>query len=207
MSSWLSSQPAAPTADDQAEKVAILQASLQSLSATLEAKTKEAETMTKEAKEQRELAAAMTKKLDVVAKKNKQLEKKVKEGFTLSSSFNLDQLISKANTIHNIKVVLHNVENYNGDLKELGDQFRSKFKDNGIIILSSIVEDKINIMCAITDNLTSIINASEISKQIGKKIDGGGGGKKHIATAGGKNIMKIDDLFKQINDFLVKYLN
>ena len=67
MSSWLSSQPAAPTADDQAEKVAILQASLQSLSATLEAKTKEAETMTKEAKEQRELAVAMTKKLDVVA--------------------------------------------------------------------------------------------------------------------------------------------
>ena len=31
--------------------------------------------MTKEAKEQRELAVAMTKKLDVVAKKNKQLEK------------------------------------------------------------------------------------------------------------------------------------
>jgi len=139
--------------------------------------------------------------------KNKELEKKVKESFTLSSSFNLDQLISKANTIHNIKVVLHNLENYDGDLKELGDQFRSKFKDNGIIILSSVVEDKINIMCAITDSLTSVINASEISKQIGKKIDGGGGGKKHIATAGGKNIMKIDELFKQINDFLVKYLN
>ena len=36
-------------------------------------------------------------------------------------------------------MVLHNVENYEGDLKELGDQFRSKFKDNGIIVLSSIV--------------------------------------------------------------------
>ena len=139
--------------------------------------------------------------------KNKELEKKIKEGFNLSSSFDLDLLISKANTIHNIKVILHNIENYDGDLKELGDQFRTKFKDNGIMILSSVVDDKINIMCAITDNLTSVINASEISKQIGKKIDGGGGGKKHIATAGGKNIIKIDNLFKQINDFLFKYLN
>ena len=139
--------------------------------------------------------------------KNKELEKKLKEGYSVSSSFNLDELISKANTIHNIKVILHNIENYDGDLKELGDQFRTKFKDNGIMILSSVVDDKINIMCAITDNLTSVINASEISKQIGKKIDGGGGGKKHIATAGGKNIMKIDSLFKQINNFLLKYLN
>ena len=139
--------------------------------------------------------------------KNKELEKKIKEGFTLSSSFDLDKLISKANTIHDIKVVLHNIENYDGDLKELGDQFRVKFKDSAIIIISSVLDDKINIMCAITDNLTSVIDASEISKQIGKKIDGGGGGKKHIATAGGKNIIEIDDLFKQINDFLLKYLN
>ena len=139
--------------------------------------------------------------------KNKELEKKIKEGFTLSSSFDLDKLISKANIIHGIKVVLHNIENYDGDLKELGDQFRAKFKDSAIIILSSVANDKINIMCAITDKLTSVIDASEISKQIGKKIDGGGGGKKHIATAGGKNIIKIDVLFKQINDFLFKYLN
>ena len=139
--------------------------------------------------------------------KNKELEKKIKEGFSLSSSFNLDELISEANTINGIKVVLYNIENYDGDLKELGDQFRTKFKDNGIIIISSVSGDKINIMCAITDNLTSVINASEISKKIGTKIDGGGGGKKHIATAGGKNIMKIDDLFKQINDFLLKYLD
>ena len=98
------------------------------------------------------------------------------------------------------------LENYDGDLKELGDQFRSNFSDSGIMILSSIIEDKINIMCAITDNLTSDIDASEIAKEIGKKIDGGGGGKKHIATAGGKNIIKIDKLFKQINKLLLTYL-
>ena len=137
--------------------------------------------------------------------KNKELEKKIKEGF-VSSSFNLDDIISKSIEINNIQVVLYNIENYDGNLKELGDQFRENFSGSGLIILSSIIEDKINVMCAITDNLTSVIDASEIAKEIGKTIDGGGGGKKHIATAGGKNIIKIDKLFEQINKFLIKYL-
>ena len=142
----------------------------------------------------------------VLIDKNKELEKKVKRGFSSSSLFDLDSLISKASIINNIKVVLYNIENYDDDLKELGDQFRTKCIDNGIIILSSIIEDKINIMCAITDNLTSVIDASNIATEIGKKIDGGGGGKKHIATAGGKNIVKIDNLFKQIHKYLTENL-
>ena len=53
----------------------------------------------------------------------------------------------------------------------------------------------------------NIMNDGQISITGGKKIDGGGGCKKHIATAGGKNIIEIDDLFKEINKFLSTYLN
>ena len=101
---------------------------------------------------------------------------------------------------------MYDLDNYDNDLKELGDQFRSKHKNNGIIILSSRQDDKINIMCAISDDLTSSIDASNIAKEIGKKIDGGGGGKKHIATAGGKNIINTDDLFKEVCEYLNTYL-
>ena len=137
--------------------------------------------------------------------KNKELEKRIKKGFSSSNYFDLDSMISKSNSICDIKIVLSDVDDYD-DLKDLGDQFRNKCKDKGIIILSSVINDKINVMCAITDDLTTAFNASDIAKEIGKKIDGGGGGKKHIATAGGKNIIKIDDLFKQINKFLLTYL-
>ena len=114
--------------------------------------------------------------------------------------------MSKASNINGIKVILHDLDNYDNDLKELGDQFRAKHKNNGIFILSSKQDDKLNIMCAITDDLMSSIDASNIAKEIGAKIDGGGGGKRHIATAGGKNIVNIDDLFKQVCDYLNVYL-
>ena len=54
-------------------------------------------------------------------------------------------------------------------------------------------------MCAITDDLTSFIDARNIAKKIGEKIDGGGGGKIYMATAGGKNISKISEIFDYIN--------
>ena len=141
-----------------------------------------------------------------LVEKNKELEKKIKQGTASTSSINLDDLISKASNINGIKVVLHDLDNYDNDLKELGDQFRAKHKNNGVIILSSKQDDKLNVMCAISDNLTSSLDASNIAKEIGKKIDGGGGGKKHIATAGGKDIIDIDDLFKEVYDYLNTYL-
>ena len=59
-----------------------------------------------------------------------------------------------------------------------------------------------NIMCAMTDDLTQKLSASEIVKEIAKKIDGGGGGKKHMATAGGKNILSSYEIL----DFSKKLL-
>ena len=50
--------------------------------------------------------------------------------------------------------------------------------------------------------MISTYNAGNIAKDIGKFIDGGGGGKKHIATAGGKNIIETDELFRKIFDYL-----
>tara|TARA_B110000014_G_scaffold264275_1_gene264560 strand:+ start:2650 stop:5259 length:2610 start_codon:yes stop_codon:yes gene_type:complete len=138
--------------------------------------------------------------------KNKELEKKIKQGIVSTSLIDLDNLMSKASNINGIKVILHNLDDYNNDLKELGDQFRDKHKNNGILILSSKQDDKLNVMCAITDDLISSIDASNIAKEIGTKIDGGGGGKKHIATAGGKNIINTDDLFKEVCDYLNIYL-
>ena len=138
--------------------------------------------------------------------KNKELEKKMKQDFTSTSLIDLDRMISKAQNIKDVKIIFHNMDSYDGDLKQLGDQFRNKCKNNGIIVLSSIIEDKINIMCSITDNLTSFLDARDIAKKIGKKIDGGGGGKIHIATAGGKNNFKISEIFNYAESYIKSIL-
>ena len=120
--------------------------------------------------------------------KNKELEKKIKDGS--NSSVNFDSIISKAKILNDVQVILYDMKNYDGDLKQLGDQFRNQCKERGILILSAISDDKINFMCAVTDSILSNINAITVCKELGTKINGGGGGKPHLATAGGKHILK-----------------
>jgi len=133
--------------------------------------------------------------------RNKELEKKIKKGVS-NSDIDLDDMLSKALILNDIKIVSYDTKNYSGDLKLLGDQFRTKCKNNGIIILSSTTEDKINIMCALTDDLISCLDARNIAKKIGEKINGGGGGKIYMATAGGKNTLKSSDIFDYAIDYI-----
>ena len=49
------------------------------------------------------------------------------------------------------------------------------------------------LVCVVSSKLQDIIAANEIIKPIAKIIDGGGGGKKSIATAGGKDGSKLQE--------------
>jgi len=132
--------------------------------------------------------------------KNKELEKKIKSGG--NNSVNIDSIISQAQNLKDVQVILYDMKNYDGDLKQLGDQFRNQCKEKGILILSSISNDKINFMCAITDSAIPYIDAITICKELGNKIDGGGGGKPHLATAGGKHTSKTPEIFDYIYNYL-----
>ena len=132
---------------------------------------------------------------------NKDLDKKIKSGIS-STNLNFDKLYQDSEKINKINIIFHDLKKFDGDLKQLGDSFRQKNISNSIFILSSHNKDKINIMCALSDDLVSSYNAGSIASAIGRFIDGGGGGKKHIATAGGKNIINTDTLFRKIFNYL-----
>ena len=57
-----------------------------------------------------------------------------------------------------------------------------------------------------TDNLTSFLDARNIAKEIGNQIDGGGGGKIYMATAGGKDIIKSSEIFKHTKNYIKSIL-
>jgi alanyl-tRNA synthetase len=90
------------------------------------------------------------------------------------------------------KLVVESLEDP-GELIELGDYFRNAFKVKGVSLIGTVQNNKPMVMCAITDDLTSIIQAGSIVKEIGAIMGGGGGGKPHIATAGGSDISLLQD--------------
>ena len=139
------------------------------------------------------------KTLSIISK-NKELEKKIKDGNSSSVDFN--SIISQGQILNDTQIILYDMKSYEGDLKRLADQFRNQYKTKGILILSSSSNEKVNFVCAVTDYMIPTLNAVEICKELGIKINGGGGGKPHMATAGGKNTLKISEVF----DYMYKYI-
>ena len=103
----------------------------------------------------------------------------------------ISELISLANKIHSITFIIKKTD-YDGDLKEMGDEFLSTIHSKGLMLVGTVKNNKPMLMCAITSDLTSKIQAGKILSKISKIIEGGGGGKAHLATAGGRKVEMLD---------------
>jgi alanyl-tRNA synthetase len=84
-------------------------------------------------------------------------------------------------------------------LKSIGDTLRSKI-GSGVGLLGSIIDDKVALVCVVSDDLikTKNIQAGKIVGAVAKIVGGGGGGKPHLATAGGKDVAKLDEALKGV---------
>ncbi|MDE7161780.1 MAG: hypothetical protein K2N65_03360, partial [Anaeroplasmataceae bacterium] len=59
-------------------------------------------------------------------------------------------------------------------------------KNLDVVFIASVGEDKVTFVCA-----TKTLDASLLVKEAAKICQGGGGGKKDLAQAGGKDITKV----------------
>jgi alanyl-tRNA synthetase len=139
----------------------------------------------------------------------KSLEKELARFRLKSLSSSIDELISSAVSVDNIKLIAVKVSAASMDeLKSLGDSLRAKL-GSGVGVLASVIEDKVQLVCVVTDDLIAAkkIEAGKVIGAVAKIVGGGGGGRPHMATAGGKDIAKIDEALshtKSIVESLLK---
>lgn len=110
----------------------------------------------------------------------------------------LDTLIAGAEEINGIKVISQKMDlNSMDELKEIGEALRNKLK-NGVGLISTVLDGKINLVCSVSDNLIKEknLNAGKLISEVAKELGGGGGGRPQLATAGAKDIDKLDDAMK-----------
>ena len=90
-------------------------------------------------------------------------------------------------------------------MREIADEFRKDFP-GGTAVLSNIVEnDKIQLIVAVSDELSKKgFHAGKIANNIAKDIGGSGGGRSHLAQAGGKDIEKLDSVLNNLDDYIKK---
>ena len=126
---------------------------------------------------------------------HKKLEKELEQLRSQTAGNAMRDLAKKAVAAGRTKVAVAEVSAQNMDqLKEMGDALRESL-GSGIGILVANIEDKPSLVVVVSPDLVKAgVDAVPIAKELGKRLQGGGGGKPHLATAGGRNLAGIKDV-------------
>jgi alanyl-tRNA synthetase len=120
----------------------------------------------------------------------------------------LDSVIAKPSELNGIKIYKGKVDAENmSELMSLGEELRNKIK-NGIGTLISEIDGKAAILTVVTDDLIKEkkLSAGKIVGELAKIVGGGGGGRPHLATAGGKDISKLNDVLLKNDEVIKKFV-
>ena len=90
-------------------------------------------------------------------------------------------------------------------LRGLADSLKAAVK-SGVVVIASANDGKVQVVVAVTPDLTGRIKAGQVVKEIAPLVGGGGGGRPDFAEAGGKQPEKIDEMLEASRGVIEKIL-
>jgi alanyl-tRNA synthetase len=147
-------------------------------------------------------------KINELIDERKRLEKEIAELKLKENLGQIDSIVNKPSSeLGGIKIYKAKVQAESMDeLKSFGDEIRNKIKD-GIGVLISEIDNKVGIVCVVSDDLIKEkkLSAGKIVGELAKVVGGGGGGRPHLATAGGKDVSKIQEALGEVEKIVASY--
>ena len=90
-------------------------------------------------------------------------------------------------------------------LRGVVDSLKAKIK-TGIVVLAAVNSGKVQIVVAVTPDLTARIKAGQIVKELAPIVGGAGGGRPEFAEAGGKDPANVDEMLRASEVVLARLL-
>jgi alanyl-tRNA synthetase len=141
----------------------------------------------------------------------KSLEKELSKYKLEAASASIAEMVEQAGVLtpEGIKIVAARIDAPSLDhLKSLGDSLRSKL-GTGVGVLGTVIEGEVALVCVVTEDLikSKKILAGKIVGDLSKIVGGGGGGRPHLATGGGKDIKELDRALKSVQKIIGQMLS
>ncbi|MDX2128371.1 MAG: alanine--tRNA ligase [Chloroherpetonaceae bacterium] len=145
-------------------------------------------------------------KVRKILDEKKSLEKALEKARLDAAMHTLDAFVEQAEVIGNAKIVAQEVQAGGEELRQLGEALRSKLK-TGVALLYSIQEEKVSLVASVSDDLKSKVQAGKLVGEVAKLLQGGGGGRPELATAGGKDASKLPEALARYKELVKAQLN
>ena len=146
----------------------------------------------------------VVKSVQGLMEENTALQKQIEQMLREKAKGLKAELLNKKQSIGGINFIAERIELDSADaIKDLSFELRSQI-DNLFMVLGAEVKGKPTLSVIISDNLVKEknMNASTIVRELGKEIQGGGGGQAFYATAGGTNIQGIAAALEKAKSFI-----
>jgi len=147
----------------------------------------------------KDLSASVQALLDENAKLKKEIEKS-----TLERVSNLKhEIVHHVRGINGINLIAKHIDLQSADaVKNLAFSLKDMI-DNLFLVFTTEIDGKPGITVMLSDDLVKKgMNASNIVRELGKEIQGGGGGQPFYATAGGKNPEGLPNVLGKAEGFI-----
>jgi alanyl-tRNA synthetase len=115
-----------------------------------------------------------------------------------------DELVAGARQVNGVAVVTGRIDGLDADgLRAVADRLRDRL-GSGIVLVGSVADGKVNLVAAVTKDLTRRFHAGKLVQEAARAVGGGGGGRPDLAQAGGKEPAKLDAALDGVYDAVAR---
>lgn len=135
---------------------------------------------------------------------NRELERELQSLRRERAGSEMDMLVSSALNVNGLRVVAAEVSPPDMDgFRTMGDGLRDALGTGGVGVIGANLNGKASLLAVVTDDLIDRgVQAGNVVKAIAQIVGGGGGGRPHLAQAGGKFPEKIGEALAQVPDII-----
>ncbi|MBK3333300.1 alanine--tRNA ligase [Persephonella atlantica] len=158
----------------------------------------------------KEIGKTLTAKEDQILDRIESMKLKLKELEREIEKIKKKSVVERITQILNVKekdghkVAYGKVENLQpNELRDLADVARAKL-GKSVVMLASIDREKgkVNLIVAVSKELTDRIKAGEIIKDVAQILGGKGGGRPDMAQGGGTKVEKLEEAFRRFTEIV-----
>ena len=137
-----------------------------------------------------------------MVERQKDLERELATLESRLKSGQADDIMSKVVEIGDVKLLAAEVESTDGKgLREMADKLRDKL-GSGVVAIGCPHEGKVNLLVAVTADLTGKLHAGKLVAVLAEEVGGRGGGRPDLAQAGGSQPEKLTSALSKVADLV-----
>ena len=137
-----------------------------------------------------------------IVERQKELERELATLESRLKAGQADDIMSKVVEIGDIKLLAAEVDSTDGKgLREMADKLRDKL-GSGVVAIGCPHEGKVNLLVAVTADLTDKLHAGKLVAVLAEEVGGRGGGRPDLAQAGGSQPEKLASALSKVADLV-----